>query len=104
MYFRQFTHTHTVLPKTPRGVLKPSKLTVVIFCCLILAYRDFSPHLYLARYQGDIVGLPPPGSELHITGNLKVGVGWGVGPKNAGWNHGEIRESMVKGDSCEEEQ
>ena len=49
------------------------------------------------------MGLPPPGSELHITGNLKVG-GLGVGPKNAGWNHGEIRESMVKGDSCEEEQ
>ena len=32
------------------------------------------------RYQGDIVGLPPPGSELHITGNLKVGLtfGWKV--------------------------
>ena len=37
-------------------------------------------------------------------GGGKVGVGWDVGPKNAGWNHGEIRESMVKGDSGEEEQ
>jgi len=27
---------------------------------------------WLRQYQGDIVGLPPPGSELHITGNLKT--------------------------------
>lgn len=26
----------------------------------------------VSRYQGDVVGLPPPGSELHITGNLQV--------------------------------
>lgn len=50
---------------------------------------------YLPRYQGDIVGLPPPGSELHITGNLKVGrVGCWTKKcwlETTDWN----RESMV---------
>lgn len=27
---------------------------------------------YVRQYQGDVVGLPPPGSELHITGNLQA--------------------------------
>lgn len=65
-------------------------------CCSHFGLPGFGSRIsYLPRYQGDIVGLPPPGSELHITGNLKVGrVGCWTKKcwlETTDWN----RESMV---------